>query len=84
MLYQHDKEQFKQVRNQFQLEMELLNNNNKNVEAKFVVLKQTFEQITKVRFDSLKSISYLKILFWRSINIKMRTVLFELIISNIQ
>lgn len=49
-----------------------------------MVLKQTFEQITKVRLDALKSISYLKILFGRSINIKMRTVLFELIISNIQ
>lgn len=84
MLYQHDKEQFKQVRNQIQLKMELLNNNKKKVEAKFVVLKQTFEQITKVRFDALKSIAYLKILFGRSINIKMRTVLFELILSNIQ
>lgn len=40
MLYQHGEEQFKQVRNQIQLEMESLNKQ-KKVETKFMVLKKT-------------------------------------------
>lgn len=64
--------------------MESLKKSKKKVETKFMVLKKTSEQITEVRFDTLKSISYLKILFGASIYIKIRTALFEFRISNIQ